>query len=281
VATIFFKTCQLPPVTITMGMLASCCSSGLSFFLLLAALLLIERSQSFCFLRAPARPFDLLRPCCSRLHLADPNLIIIDMDDDDDDDEEEYVPEDESEDEDEEVFEDDPYTQVASSEFSSIGSVGSGMSTTMDWGGALGKLRQRFDDIEQGKSGPSQTLFRLMSSQSPNQAIGSFVTSANPQVVQAMSGAVSALLGGLSSPTSGVETIVKSTGDKIGSLCFQLQMTGYVVTVAISGSTLSFGSIFPRLTFSLCFQIYVSERRICDRFKRSHEITRFCNIARL
>jgi hypothetical protein len=85
------------------------------------------------------------------------------------------------------------------------------------------------DDVEKGKSGdPSQALFRLMSSQSPNQAIGSFVSSAKPQVVQAMSGAVSSLLGGLSSPSSGIETIVKATGDKIGSLCFQLQMTGYM-----------------------------------------------------
>ena len=33
---------------------------------------------------------------------------------------------------------------------------------------------------------------------------------------------------GLSSPTSGIETIVKASGDKIGSLCFQLQMTGYL-----------------------------------------------------
>lgn len=33
---------------------------------------------------------------------------------------------------------------------------------------------------------------------------------------------------GLSSPTAGVETLVKASGDKIGSLCFQLQMTGYL-----------------------------------------------------
>lgn len=33
---------------------------------------------------------------------------------------------------------------------------------------------------------------------------------------------------GLSSPTSGVETVVKASGEKIGSLCFQLQMTGYL-----------------------------------------------------
>lgn len=33
---------------------------------------------------------------------------------------------------------------------------------------------------------------------------------------------------GLSSPTAGVETLVKASGEKIGSLCFQLQMTGYL-----------------------------------------------------
>jgi hypothetical protein len=150
------------------------------------------------------------------------------MADDDDDD-----------DDDDDTSSEDPYMKVASSEFTSNVDttsvaaadlvLSSEMSTSLDWGGALGKLRERFDDIEQGKSGnPSQALFRLMSAQSPNQAIGSFVNSASPQVVQAMSGAVSSLLGGLSSPASGVETIVKATGSKIGSLCFQLQMTGYV-----------------------------------------------------
>lgn len=142
-------------------------------------------------------------------------------------------------DDDDLYMEQDPYVLSAPSEFTSNENtpsssaadlvLSSEISTAVDWGGALGKLRQRFDDIEQGKSGnPSQALFRLMSAQSPNQAIGSFVNSASPQVVQAMSGAVSSLLGGLSSPTSGVETIVKATGSKIGSLCFQLQMTGYV-----------------------------------------------------
>ena len=33
---------------------------------------------------------------------------------------------------------------------------------------------------------------------------------------------------GLSSPAAGVETLVKASGEKIGSLCFQLQMTGYL-----------------------------------------------------
>jgi hypothetical protein len=67
-----------------------------------------------------------------------------------------------------------------------------------------------------------------MSSQSPNQAIDSFVKTANPQVVQAMSGAVSSLLGGLSNPQMGVEVIVKASGDRIANLCLQLQMTGYM-----------------------------------------------------
>jgi hypothetical protein len=67
-----------------------------------------------------------------------------------------------------------------------------------------------------------------MSSQSPNQAIGTFINKANPQVVQAMSGAVGSLLGGLASPASGVEMVVKASGEKMGSLCFQLQMTGYL-----------------------------------------------------
>ena len=107
------------------------------------------------------------------------------------------------------------------------GAVVSGDFSTIDWGGALSKLRERVDDVETGKSqDPSHVLFRQMSSPSPNQLIGQFVSSANPQVVQAMSGAVQSLLGGLSNPNMGIETVVKASGEKIGSLCFQLQMTG-------------------------------------------------------
>jgi hypothetical protein len=168
-------------------------------------------------------------------------FIVINSEDDDENDkvkESELVIDDDDDDDDNVTV--DPYLEVASSEFSKNNInvtdssnlvLSSEMSTSIDWGGALEKLRQRFDDIEQGKSGnPSQALFRLMSAQPPNQVIGSFINSANPQVVQAMSGAVSSLLGGLSSPASGIETIVKATGSKLGNLCFQLQMTGYVRT---------------------------------------------------
>ena len=148
----------------------------------------------------------------------------------DDDNEEE-----EDEDDDDEVLQEDPYQQIAKSEFEYETDSSSALmamngdldATLMDWGGALGKLRERVDDMETGKSqDPSHVLFRLMSSQAPNQVIGQFVTSANPQTVQAMSGAVGSLLGGLANPTAGIETIVKASGEKIGSLCFQLQMTG-------------------------------------------------------
>lgn len=159
-------------------------------------------------------------------------VISILMDDDDDDDENV-----EEEDEEEEL-EDDPYQKVAASEFSdetdSSSSALTAMNTDldatmMDWGGALGQLRQRVEDVESGLSkDPSHVLFRIMSSQTPNQVIGQFVSSANPKTVQAMSGAVSSLLGGLTNPNMGVDTLVKATGEKVGSLCFQLQMTGYM-----------------------------------------------------
>lgn len=222
-----------------------------SFFaLLVAALFLVDRSHGFSVVRPAmvAHSWDLLRTSygTSSLYLADStNFPVIDMDADDDDGEDDLTDEEEEEDE----LEENSYAQAASSEFTtSNGSVGSSelavmndMPTNLDWGGALGKLRQRFDDMKQGKSGnPSQALFRLMSAQSPNQAIGSFVYSADPQVVQAMSGAVSSLLGGLSSPTSGVETIVKASGDKLGSLCFQLQMTGYVAHEIIRGTEITY-----------------------------------------
>jgi hypothetical protein len=157
-----------------------------------------------------------------------------------DDDENRNDEEDDEEDEEEEAVADDPYIEVAATEFSSspsskvsssselaLSSDSNALATTVDWGGALGKLRQRVEDLEEGKSGnPSHALFRVLSSESPNQSIGSFLRTAKPQIVQAMSGAISSLLGGLSSPQSGVELVVKATGDKIGSLCFQLQMTG-------------------------------------------------------
>jgi hypothetical protein len=178
-----------------------------------------------------------------RRHLqsSDPFNFLKDDDDDDDDDDDYEVVENDQEDDDEEDDDDDfledPYERRAKSEFldqpkSNSGLVRSSPSepkTTVDWGGALGKLRERLDDVASGKSqDPSNALFRLMSSQSPNQAIGSFVNTANPQVVQAMSGAVSSLLGGLSNPQMGHEVIVKASGDKIANLCLQLQMTGYM-----------------------------------------------------
>eukprot|EP00536_Pseudo-nitzschia_multiseries_P010714 jgi/Psemu1/243150/estExt_Genewise1.C_3360041 len=123
----------------------------------------------------------------------------------------------------------DEAAAAAAASSSSSSALAAPVTTEMDWGGALGALRTRVDDLESGKGGdPSQALFRMMSAPSPNQIIGRFVASANPQVVQAMSGAVTSLLGGLSNPSMGVEVQVKASGEKIGSLCFQLQMTGYM-----------------------------------------------------
>ena len=165
-------------------------------------------------------------------------VFVVDSGDNDDDDDD-YDDDEEDEDEDDR----DPYLDAASSEFlddpserqsatSSIVPSDPGLSsptTGVDWGGALGRLRERVEDFESGDSkNPSKALFRLMSSESPNQAIGSFISRANPQVIEAMSSAVSSLLGGLANPQSGVQMIVKASGEKIGSLCFQLQMTGYM-----------------------------------------------------
>ena len=144
--------------------------------------------------------------------------------------------ENEDEEDDEEEVGTDPYMEKATSEFldggdtsgdssSSLAPMGA---TSLDWGGALDTLRDRVDDIESGKSGPSNALFRLMSAETPNQAIGKFIQEAEPSVIQAMSGAVSSLLGGLSNPSTGIEVVVKANGEKLGNLCFQLMMTGYL-----------------------------------------------------
>jgi len=171
------------------------------------------------------------------------DIIFIIANDDEEEEEEPYDDEDDDED-----VEEDPYMQIAKSEFldeeprerrndtSSSSSIVSmmqqqdgGPTTTLDWGGALGKLRQRVEDSETGKSqDPSHALFRLLSAKSPSQQIASFVSSASPGVVQAMGGAVGSLLGGLGSPGTGVDVLVKANAEKMGSLCFQLQMTGYM-----------------------------------------------------
>jgi hypothetical protein len=169
-------------------------------------------------------------------------FIVLDPNENDEDDEEEEEEEDDHEEEEEH---EDPYTKVAASEFQNSNSNNNDYNnkkrqsaltvlgndelgtTMMDWGKALTTLRERAEDVETGKSqDPSHILFRMMSTQTPNQIIGQFISNANPMVVQAMSGAIGSLLGGLSNPNMGVETIVKASGEKIGSLCFQLQMTG-------------------------------------------------------
>jgi len=99
---------------------------------------------------------------------------------------------------------------------------------TIDWGGEYDTLRTRFNDQKSDKIGPSNTLFRIMTSQTPNEAIMSFINDASPQVVTAMSSTVTNLLGGLTNPRTGMEMIVKANGEKLGTLCFQLQMTGYM-----------------------------------------------------
>eukprot|EP00568_Trieres_chinensis_P019207 CAMPEP_0183328362 /NCGR_PEP_ID=MMETSP0160_2-20130417/84241_1 /TAXON_ID=2839 ORGANISM="Odontella Sinensis, Strain Grunow 1884" /NCGR_SAMPLE_ID=MMETSP0160_2 /ASSEMBLY_ACC=CAM_ASM_000250 /LENGTH=426 /DNA_ID=CAMNT_0025496521 /DNA_START=46 /DNA_END=1323 /DNA_ORIENTATION=- len=158
-----------------------------------------------------------------------------------DDDEEDEDEEDEDDEEDDEV---DPYLEKAASEFSdSRGSSSSSSSsslvsaannppvgtTSVDWGGAYGSLSNRITDARSGASSdPAHALFRIMSADAPNKSIGRFVAEADPEVVTAMSGAVGSLLGGLSNPETGVETIVKATKEKLGNLCFQLQMTGYM-----------------------------------------------------
>ena len=161
------------------------------------------------------------------LSVSDTNIIYNDDGDDDDDEEDK-----------------DPYAQSAPSEFSEIGDANQAASpssmagalarqsrelntTPLDWGGALTTLRDRVSDIESGKStNPSTVLFRAISRERPNEAIGRFVREANPEVVAAMTGAVSSLLGSLSNPSMGVETIVQASSEKLGNLCFQLQMTG-------------------------------------------------------
>lgn len=167
-----------------------------------------------------------------------------------------YNQDDQFDDTDVDITEDDPYAQTAPSEFKESAddneddeeepvivisddgkSIASAVArgsrelntSPLDWGGALSTLRSRVSDIESGKStNPSTALFRTITRERPNEAIGRFVREANPEVVAAMTGAVSSLLGSLSNPASGVEMIVQASSEKLGNLCFQLMMTGYM-----------------------------------------------------
>ena len=163
------------------------------------------------------------------LSLSDSTLFYADDNDDDEDD----------------ILDTDPYAQTAPSEFTEddalpkviSGSLAKALArqsrqlntSPLDWGGALSTLRSRVSDIEEGKStNPSRALFRSISRERPNEAIGRFVREANPEVVAAMTGAVGSLLGSLSNPAMGIEVIVQASSEKLANLCFQLMMTGYM-----------------------------------------------------
>ena len=169
--------------------------------------------------------------------------------DDNEDEEDNYDEEDDDDDDEEDIS---LYEQSASSEFtsspSSINSSSSSSSSSSsitpsfpkptDWGGEYDLLRSRLTDSQSGNNGPSRALFRSMTSESPNEAIMNFVEGASPEVVGAMSSAVQSLLGGLgysASGSKGIEVIVKANGERLGNLCFQLQMTGYMVSYYIRG----------------------------------------------
>jgi hypothetical protein len=137
-------------------------------------------------------------------------------------------PEDEDEQEEES---NDHYSYLAESEFEED-------KTAVDWGGALGKLRERISDLKKGRSQvPSNALFRVMTRDSPNEAIINFLQEAKPDVVSAMTGAVMSLLGGLSNPAIGVETIVKADGEKLGNLCFQVRFDQILLHQSVCSSS--------------------------------------------
>jgi hypothetical protein len=142
--------------------------------------------------------------------------------------------------------EEDPYVKIAKSEFVDDDDVGKRTivakslesaltraqplgTSRIDWDGALQTLSQRQRDIEMGVSGnPSYAIFRYIAKDRPSEAIGKFVKEANPEIVASMSSAVSSLLGSLSNPAMGIETVVQASSERLGQLCFQLMMTGYM-----------------------------------------------------
>ena len=93
---------------------------------------------------------------------------------------------------------------------------------------SLLKLRQRILNIQQnGLASPSQKLFDLAMSKSPQTLMQEFFRTSPPEVVQAMQDAVASLLGSL--PPFEFDAQMTTTGDKLAALMLQLQMTGYML----------------------------------------------------
>ena len=117
-------------------------------------------------------------------------------------------------DDDDEELEEDEYEQAARSEFVEDAPLESSLSrasrplgeSPVNWSGALSTLRDRVEDAQSGRaSEPANLLFRTITRERPNEAIGRFVSEADPQVVAAMTSTVSSLLGSLSNPQVSME----------------------------------------------------------------------------
>lgn len=119
-----------------------------------------------------------------------------------------------------EALEEDEYEKAARSEFVEDSPLETSVSlpsslarasrplgeSPVNWSGALSTLRDRVEDAKSGRaSEPANLLFRTITRERPNEAIGRFVSEADPQVVAAMTSTVSSLLGGLSNPQVGLE----------------------------------------------------------------------------
>ena len=92
----------------------------------------------------------------------------------------------------------------------------------------MGTLRKRIARIqESGLATPAQAYFDIATQKSPSIVLRDFSLEASPRVKQAMQDAVVSLLGNL--PTLQFDEKVTTTGDRLGALMLQLQMTGYML----------------------------------------------------
>lgn len=113
-----------------------------------------------------------------------------------------------------------------------VGEGGAGNSSLVlennDWADASTSLSRRAADLAAGRTSPKDVLFRQLTSDLPSEGIRKFISGSSPVVLNAMSDAVGALMGGLANPAVGAGIVVKADGEKLAALCFQLQMTGYM-----------------------------------------------------
>jgi hypothetical protein len=96
---------------------------------------------------------------------------------------------------------------------------------------ALVANNHRDSALTQEEAMASNPYMAVVTNISPSDLIAKFTASAHPRVQNAVRSTILGLIGGL--PKMAFETATITTGQKLASLMFQLQMTGYMFKVCV------------------------------------------------